>query len=266
MQGFKNKVIWITGASSGIGEACAYRFAQEGSTLILTALEEELLSHVQEKCILLGATAVTILPFDLARIEEVESLANKALQQYGRIDILYNNAGISQRSATLETDMSVIRKIMDINYYAAVILTKTILPQMISNGGGQLVVTTSIAGKFGFPLRSAYCSSKHALYGFFETIQTEYYNQNIHVTIVCPGRVRTNISFYALEKDGTQHGKLDAGQAGGVSSEKAAKQIVNAVYHKKREILIGGKELIMTYIKRFFPNLAAKLARKLKTT
>ncbi|MDY0015876.1 MAG: SDR family NAD(P)-dependent oxidoreductase, partial [Bacteroidales bacterium] len=149
MQGFKNKVIWITGASSGIGEACAYRFAQEGSTLILTALEEELLSHVQEKCILLGATAVTILPFDLARIEEVESLANKALQQYGRIDILYNNAGISQRSATLETDMSVIRKIMDINYYAAVVLTKTILPQMISNGGGQLVVTSSIAGKFG---------------------------------------------------------------------------------------------------------------------
>lgn len=266
MQKFKNKVIWITGASSGIGEACAYRFAQEGATLILTALEEELLSGVQKKCLQLGATAVSILPFDLAYIEELESLANKALQQYGRIDILYNNAGISQRSTTLETDISVIRKIMNINYYAPVILTKTILPQMISNGGGQLVVTTSIAGKFGFPLRSAYCSSKHALYGFFETIQAEYFNQNIHVTIVCPGRVRTNISFYALEKDGTQHGKLDAGQAGGVSAEKAAKQIVYAVYRKKREILVGGKELIMTYIKRFFPNMAAKLARKIKTT
>jgi len=266
MQKFKNKVIWITGASSGIGEACAYRFAQEGATLILTALEEELLSGVQKKCLQLGATAVSILPFDLAYIEELESLANKALQQYGRIDILYNNAGISQRSTTLETDISVIRKIMNINYYAPVILTKTILPQMISNGGGQLVVTTSIAGKFGFPLRSAYCSSKHALYGFFETIQAEYFNQNIHVTIVCPGRVRTNISFYALEKDGTQHGKLDPGQAGGVSAEKAAKQIVYAVYRKKREILVGGKELIMTYIKRFFPNMAAKLARKIKTT
>lgn len=266
MQKFKNKVIWITGASSGIGESCAYRFAQEGGSLILTALEEELLSGVQEKCVQLGATAVSILPFDLSHIEELESLANKALQQYGRIDILYNNAGISQRSTTLETDISVIRKIMNINYYAPVILTKTILPQMISNGGGQLVVTTSIAGKFGFPLRSAYCSSKHALYGFFETIQAEYYNQNIHVTIVCPGRVRTNISFYALEKDGTQHGKLDAGQAGGVSAEKAAKQIVCAVYRKKREILVGGKELIMTYIKRFFPNMAAKLARKIKTT
>jgi short-subunit dehydrogenase len=145
MQKFKNKVIWITGASSGIGEACAYRFAQEGATLILTALEEELLSGVQKKCLQLGATAVSILPFDLAYIEELESLANKALQQYGRIDILYNNAGISQRSTTLETDISVIRKIMNINYYAPVILTKTILPQMISNGGGQLVVTTSIA-------------------------------------------------------------------------------------------------------------------------
>lgn len=266
MQRFKNKVIWITGASSGIGEACAYRFAKEGATLILTALEEDILSHVQKKCFHLGAMGVSILPFDLSHIEEVEKLANNALQQYGHIDILYNNAGISQRSTTLEISMNVIRKIMDVNYYAAVILTKTILPHMINKGGGQLVVTTSIAGKFGFPLRSAYCSSKHALYGFFETIQAEYYNQNIHVTMVCPGRVHTNISFYALEKDGTQHGKLDVGQARGVSPEKASKQIVSAVYRKKREVFIGGKELIMIYIKRFFPNLAAKLARKLKTT
>lgn len=264
MKKFSGRVIWITGSSSGIGEQCAYQFARDGATLILTALEEPLLIKVKEKCLEEGAPKVEILPFDLSQIAEVEALAQRALQLFGRIDILYNNAGISQRGKILETDINVMRKIIDVNYYAPVILTKTILPQMIQNGGGQLVVTTSIAGRFGFPLRSAYSSSKHALYGFFETLQAEYYDDNIRVTIICPGRVQTNISFYALEKDGKQHGKLDAGQAGGITPQKAAQKIVKAVYKRKREILVGRKELLMAYIKRFWPNLAAKLARKIK--
>ena len=159
--------------------------------------------------------------------------------------------------------MRVIRKVMDIDYYAPVILTKNILPRMIERGGGQLVVTTSIAGRFGFPLRCAYSSAKHALYGFFETVQAETYDQNIRVTIVCPGRVQTNISKYALEKDGKQHGKMDAGQAGGVTPQQAADKIVKAVYKKKREVLVGRKELLMVYIKRFFPGLCAKIARSI---
>lgn len=154
---------------------------------------------------------------------------------------------------------------MAVDYFAPVILTKNILPRMIEKGGGQLVVTTSISGRFGFPLRSAYCSAKHALYGFFETVQAEYYDQNVRVTFVCPGRVRTNISFYALEKDGRQHGKLDAGQAGGTTPEYAARRIVNAVYKRKREVLIGKKELLMLYFKRFLPGLTAVLARNIKS-
>jgi short-subunit dehydrogenase len=126
------------------------------------------------------------------------------------------------------------------------------------------VVTTSIAGKFGFPLRCAYSSSKHALYGFFETVQAEYFNQNIRVTIVCPGRVQTKISFYALEKNGVPHGKIDKGQAGGVTPEYAAKKIVKAVNKEKKEVLIGKKELLMVYIKRFLPSLSAKIARKIE--
>ncbi|MDR2979201.1 MAG: SDR family oxidoreductase [Bacteroidales bacterium] len=261
---FENQVVWITGSSSGIGEACAYDFAREGAKLILTALEEDILEQVKTKCLALGSPAVFSLPFDLSKTEEVETLANRAFDYFGHIDILYNNAGISQRGTTIETDMKVINKVMDVNYFTPVILTKTILPKMIAQGGGQLAVTTSIAGRFGFPLRCAYSSSKHALYGFFETVQAEYYNQNIRVTIVCPGRVQTKISFYALEKDGTQHGKLDKGQADGVSPEQAARKIVNAIAHRKREVLVGRKELLMTYIKRFFPGLAAKLARSLK--
>ena len=264
MKKFENKTVWITGASSGIGEATAYRFAQEGARVIVTALEADLLEKVVEHCKAQGAPDAAAFPFDLSDSDGLDALADKAWNLFGGIDILYNNAGISQRGTTVETEMHVIRKVMDIDYFAPVILTKNILPRMIAQGGGQLVVTTSIAGRFGFPLRCAYSSAKHALYGFFETVQAETYDQNIRVTIVCPGRVQTNISKYALEKDGRQHGKMDAGQAGGVTPQQAADKIVRAVYRRKREVLVGRYELLMAYIKQFFPGLAARLARKIK--
>ena len=264
MPKFSNQVVWITGASSGIGEATAYRFAQEGARLIVTALEADLLEQVVARCKSLGASDAVALPFDLSQLDGLPALAEQAWQAFGRIDIFYNNAGISQRGTTVETDMKVIHKVMDIDFYAPVILTKAVLPRMIAQGGGQLAVTTSIAGCFGFPMRCAYSSAKHALYGFFETVQAENYKDNIRVTIVCPGRVRTNISLHALEKDGRQHGKMDAGQAGGITPERAARKIVNAIYRRRREVLVGSKELVMAYIKRFFPGLCATLARKIK--
>ncbi len=264
MNRFSNKVVWITGASSGIGKATSLRFAREGATLILTALEADLLQNVRTECLHLGAPAVTLLPFDLSQIDKLPELAQQALQAYGHIDIFYNNAGISQRGTTVETDIAVIRKVMDIDYFAPVILTKMVLPKMIEQGGGQLAVTTSINGCFGFPLRCAYSSAKHALYGFFETIAAENYKNNIRVTIVTPGRVQTNISVNALEKDGQRHGKMDAGQANGITPEKAADKIVHAIYKQKREVLVGSSELAMVYIKRFFPGLCAHIARSIK--
>jgi short-subunit dehydrogenase len=194
----------------------------------------------------------------------LELLAEKAWNCFNTMDLFFNNAGISQRATTIDTDFEVIKKIMDVNFFAPVILTKAILPKMIAQGGGQIAATTSISGKFGFPLRSAYCASKHALYGFFETVAAEYFKNNIHVTIVCPGRVQTNISFYALEKDGTPHGKLDPGQAKGITATQAAKKIIRAFKRKKPEILIGKTELIMVYIKRFFPKLCRKITKKIK--
>lgn len=265
MARFSDKVVWITGSSTGIGEATAYKLASEQATLILTATKVDLLEKVREKCLQLGAPKVEVLPFDLSQTDKLADLAERAWNTFGKIDVLFNNAGISQRGTTVETEMHVIQKVMDIDYFAPVIITKTILPKMLENGGGQLAVTTSIAGKFGFPLRCAYSSAKHALDGFFETVQAEYYNDNIRVTVVCPGRVRTNISINALEKDGNLHGKMDAGQANGISADKAAAKIVNAIYHKKREVLVGSKELIMVYLKRFFPGLTAKIARNIKS-
>jgi short-subunit dehydrogenase len=262
---FENKVIWITGASSGIGEACAYELSKQHAKLILTAFEIDILHQVKEKCLLLGAKDVQALSADLSLLDTIEPLSENAWNIFGTIDLIYNNAGISQRSTTIDTGFEVMKKIMDVNYFAPIIITKTILPKMIENGGGHIAITTSISGKFGFPLRSAYCSSKHALYGFFETVAAEYYNDNIQVTIVCPGRVQTNISYYALEKDGKPHGKLDPGQLKGVTAKQAAKKIIHAFERKKSEILVGKSELLMVYIKRFFPNLCRILTRKIKT-
>lgn len=261
----KKKTIWITGASSGIGEACAYLYARQGVNLILTATRAERLAEVQQECIRLGAQCA-VLPFELSDLKHIDELTDNAIAAFGKIDIAFLNAGISQRSKILETDDKVDEKIMAVNFFAPVKISKRLLPEMINQGGGTIAVTTSISGKFGFPLRSAYASSKFALYGFFETLQAEYWDQNIRVVMVCPGRVRTNISYNALEADGKKHGQMDEGQDSGISSEKAAKKIVKAIEKQKPEVLVGGKELLMVYIKRFCPGLARKMVRKIKTT
>lgn len=256
--------VWITGASSGIGEACACRYASEGARLVLTSSSADRLEKVAARCRDLGAPAVTVLPYDLSVTDGIDALVENAWNAYCGIDIVMLNAGISQRTNVEDTSMDMVRKIMEINYFAPVAIAKAMLPKMISAGGGKIAVTTSIAGRFGFPLRCGYSSSKFALYGFFETLQAEYHDAGIKVTMVCPGRVNTNISRYALDKGGKPHGILDPGQADGMSSEKAARIITRAVAKGKREVLVGRKELLMVYIKRFFPGLCAVLSRKIK--
>lgn len=261
MRNYKNKVVWITGASSGIGEATAYRFAREGAYVIVTALEADLLQGVADKCRQLGAPDAKALPFDLSCLDGLNDLADQAWDAFGHIDVFYNNAGISQRGNTVDTDMKVIRKVMDIDYFAPVIMTKHILPRMVAQGGGQLAATSSIAGVFGSKHRCAYCSAKAALYRFFETIGVEYYDQNIRCTVLVPGRVRTNISLHALEATGKEHGKMDAGQAKGITVEKAADVIFKAIARAKREKLVGSTELLMVYFKRFWPWLNFRISR-----
>jgi len=237
MAKFEDKTVWITGASSGIGAACAILFAKEKANLILTASRPDALKNIQEKCILLGAKC-EILTCDLSDMKGIPALVEAALHCFDGIDVLYNNAGISQRGLAGDTLFEVDKKIMDVNYFAPVLITRLVLPGMLSKKSGTIAVTTSIAGRFGFPLRSAYSASKHALYGFFESLQAEYYDRHIRVVMICPGRVNTNISMNALESDGQKHAVLDSGQAGGISAEKAAKKIVNAIYKQKPEVLV----------------------------
>ena len=256
--------VWITGASSGIGEACAYRYAEEGARLVLTSSSVNRLEPVAARCRELGATEVSILPYDLTCLDGIEALTDKAWDAMKGIDIVMLNAGISQRTNVEDTSMEMVRRIMEINYFAPVAIAKCLLPKMVGRGYGKIAVTTSIAGRFGFPLRCGYSSSKFALYGFFETLQAEYYEKGIRVTLVCPGRVQTNISRYALDKGGKPHGVMDPGQAGGMTAEAAARVITRAIAKEKKEVLVGRKELLMVYIKRFFPGLCATLARKIK--
>lgn len=258
------QTVWITGASSGIGEACAYLYADDGYRLILTSSNREKLETVADRCRWKGAADVRVLPYDLGEPEGIKLLVREAWNAYGGIDILYCNAGISQRTGVEDTPMPMVRKIMEVNFFASVALAEAILPLMVSNGGGRIAVTTSIAGRFGFPLRCAYSASKHALYGFFETLRAEYYDKGISVTMVCPGRVRTNISFNALDKGGVKHAVLDPGQDGGISADKAARKIARAIKRRKNEVLVGRSELLMVYIKRFFPDLCARLSRHIK--
>lgn len=262
---FKNKVVWITGASSGIGEALTYEFARQGAKLIISSNQQMELEKVRNNCESKGAECC-IQFLDMTEIDKMQSITHNLIEQFGKIDILVNNAGISQRSFVVETPLDVDRKIMEIDYFGTVALTKAVLPYMIKNGGGYIAATSSISGKFGFPLRSAYSAAKHALHGFFETLRAEVYDYNIKVLIAFPGRIKTDISLHALTKDGKAHGKMDEGQNTGISAEKCAKQYVNAIRKDKKEVLIGASELLMVYIHKFLPRLFYKLARKIKPT
>ena len=258
------QTVWITGASSGIGEACAYRYAAAGCRLVLTSSSRPKLEAVAEKCRAEGAAGVRVLPYDLSEPDGIRMLSREAWDAFGGIDIMFCNAGISQRTSVEDTPLPMVRKIMELNFFAPVAMAGAVLPLMVSNGGGRIAVTTSIAGRFGFPLRCAYSASKHALNGYFETLRAENGGKGISVTLVCPGRVRTNISVNALDRGGARHGVMDPGQDGGLSAEKAAEKIVRAIAKRKYEVLVGRGELLMVYVKRFFPRLCTRLAARIK--
>ena len=257
--------MWITGASSGIGKALAIEAAKENAKLILSARNTAALQEVQQLC-LQYTEHCQILPLDLTDSSKLSVLTKEALGFFNGIDILVNNGGISQRSRVEETDLEVDRKIMEVNYFGAVALTKAVLPYMLQQKSGHIAVISSVTGIFGFPLRSAYAASKHALHGFFETLRAEVADRNIGVTVVCPGRIKTNISYHALTKDGKEHGQMDEGQEKGIPADVCARKILKAIKKEKKEIYIVKAELVLIYLKRFFPGLFSRIVPKIKPT
>jgi short-subunit dehydrogenase len=262
---FNNKVIWITGASSGIGEELAYRFAKDNAKLVISSNDSTELERVRDNCLKI-TDICSAVEFDLAQTSDIDNLTKKIISEYGRIDVLINNGGISQRAFARETPIEMDRKIMEINFFSAITLTKSVLPFMLKQGSGHIAVTSSITGKFGFPLRSAYSASKHAVAGYFETLWFELKENNIGVTVAYPGRVKTKISLNAIDKDGKAHGKMDAGQDNGISAERCAFKYYKAIKNDKKEVYIGGNELLMVFLKRFAPALHRKLVMRIDHT
>lgn len=264
MKNFANKVVWITGASSGIGKELAIQLADLGAELILSARSVEALEELKSS--LPNAEKHSVVPMDLAENKHFDEVAAEVIKTHKRIDYLFNSGGISQRAEVSETSIDVDRRIMEVNYFGNIALTKAVLPYMQKQKSGHIIVTSSIAGKFGFFLRSAYSASKHALHGYYESLLLEEEKNNIAVTIVCPGKINTPISKSALTADGTAHGEMDHNQATGMPVDVCVNQMLKATVKKKKEVLIGGKEILAAKIKRFSPALFWKVIRNQKAT
>lgn len=257
---FQNKIVLITGASSGIGRALALEFNKLGATVIGTSRKQ--IELVKFKTEFSHPENFYAVELDLEKSENFASTIESLISKFGKIDILINNGGLSQRSNARDTSLEVDRKIMEINYFGNIALTKAVLPFMQKSKSGNIVIISSIAGKFGFFLRSAYSASKHALHGFYESLRLEEEENGIRVLIVCPGKIATNISVNAITGDGKTHAKMDSQTRYGRTAEYCAQQIIKGIVSNKEEIFVGGKELKSVRVKRFFPKLFSKLIKK----
>jgi len=260
----KNKVVWITGASSGIGEALVYEYHKAGAKLIISSRNRDELFRVKGNC--KNHINIHVLSLDLENTASLDVKAAEALRIFGKIDLLINSGGISQRSLAMKTSLETEEKLMKVNFWGTVALSKTILPSMIEQGGGHIVCISSLVGKFGTPLRSAYAASKHALHGYFDSLRAELDTENIFITIACPGFSRTKVSINALTANGQPQGTMDDAQEHGMSAEQCAKEMVKAINEKKEEVYIGGKEVKAVLFKRLFPLRFSKYLRKAKVT
>jgi short-subunit dehydrogenase len=259
---FHNKVVWITGASSGIGEALAYAFAAEGAQLVLSARREEELQRVAKAC-----GNAYVLPFDMLSVSEHADRVQDVMNTYGRIDYLILNAGVSQRSFVKDTTFDVYRRLFEVNFFSIVSLTQAVLPVFTAQQSGVFVPIASVAGRISTPRRAAYGATKHALIGFFDSVRAEVFNDGIRVTTILPGYIKTNISLHAMNEKGEAYGKMDPNQAKGLDPNFTAQKILQAVLAGKNEFFVGGfLEGFGLFMKRFFPSIVPFMLRKIKNT
>lgn len=261
---FSGKVVWITGASSGIGEGLAYELAGRGAVLVLSARREDLLEQVRQRC--QRSEQHMVVPLDLTATDTLVAATAEVLERFGRIDILVNNGGISQRGTVAETSLEVDRRIMEVNYMGTVALTKAVLPSMLERGRGQIVVISSLMGKIGTPLRSAYAASKHALQGFFDCLRAEVHDRGVQVSVISPGFVRTEITKNALTGDGSTYDAIGEAQSKAMSPEQFASKCADAIARAQQDVMIGGPEVWAARLEPFFPRLYAYLVRRVKST
>ncbi len=255
-QRFANRVVWITGASSGIGDALARALACEGALLILSARRAERLEALRGEISRPDDTLV--LPLDVAEPAAIEHAAEEALAWRGGVDLLINNAGISQRAPVEDTSVETFRRVMEVNFFGAVHLTGLVLPSMLERGQGHVVNISSVAGYVSTPLRSAYAASKHALRAYSDSLRAEVSGRGVQVTVICPGYIRTEISKAALRGDGTPKGEHDQVVLSGMDPEIAALRMIDGIHRQRRELNVGGREVWAITLQRLFPGLVAR--------
>ena len=256
---FSGRVVWITGASSGIGEALALAFAHAGAQLILSGRRTDELERVAAAC---GRLAPFVLPLDLTRPQEFAPAVVQVQRHFGRLDVLVHNAGVGQRALAHETLPAVERAIMEVNYFGPIGLTKAALPLLLASGTGSVVVISSVMAYLGTPRRSAYAASKHALHGWFDSLREEVRPGGLHVGLICPGYVNTNLFAHALTATGAAPARADRGPARGIAPTVCARAILRAVAQRRDEILVGGAEIWAVRLKRFAPRLWSRLLRR----
>jgi len=259
MKTFHNKVVWLTGASSGIGEALAYALSGK-CKLILSSRNREELERVKRCCAPAG-DAILIIPFDLTITEELPLVASVALNHWGRVDCFIHNAGIAVRDLAVKTKLQVDREVMETNYFGPMFLTKCILPKMLERREGHIAVVSSLSGKYGVPKLSAYAASKHALHGFFDSLRTESESMNVKISMIVPGFIKTPIADHAKDGSGQLYGKKISANDHGMSVDECARKIIDALLKEKEEALIGGTEMLSVYFHRFFPKLFSRVIR-----
>jgi short-subunit dehydrogenase len=255
---FSGKIVWITGASSGIGRELAVQLSALGARLILSSRRPEALEQVRELCS--NPDQHVVLALDLVAIEELAACVERAWQLSGGVDILINNGGISQRSLALETSLEVDRRIMEVDYFGTVALTKLVVPRMIERGQGHIVTVSSVAGKVGSPLRSAYSGAKHAVIGFMDCLRAEIHSSGVQVHILCPGWVQTDVSRNALTGSGATFGMVDADIAAGMPVDRFVRKMLRALGRDRPETVIAeGTPAIAYQLRRLLPNTFHRL-------
>lgn len=252
-----SEVVWITGASSGIGEAFALEYARLGNcSLVLSGRKVDALNRVKRACIDAGLAAadVLVIPFDIVDVTGHPQRVQEVLAQFQRIDVLINNAGISQRSWCVDTSLDVYRRLFEVDVFGQIALTKAVLPIMLTQGSGHIAITSSVAGKLGAPLRTGYSMAKHAVMGFFDALRCEVAHQGIHVSTITPGSVQSQVSVNALRGDGESFGVMDKEIEEGMPVEDCAREVVAKLKAKQREIPVGiGQEMGLLDMKRTDP-------------
>ena len=260
MNTYRDKVVWITGASSGIGEALAYELGRHGARLVLSSRRAEVLEGVRARCS--RPHEHLVLPLDMTQIDSFDEAIRTVLAHFGRIDMLINNAGVSQRSLVKDTVLAVDRRIMELDFFGPVALVKAVLPHMLARGAGHIVAVSSVVGLVATPYRSAYAAAKHAIVGFHDSLRAEVHAAGLKVSVLCPGFVRTNVTRAALTGDGTAHDRMDGMHDASMSAPEFAVAAARELARGRGRIVIARREKWAVYLGRLSPALLERVIRQ----